>query len=652
MVKHTVPEICLLAPTDAMLACAAQLVHSRNLEIGLFRADIETIKQTATELSAQGATIFISRRGASRVLESFYPNHVVSVGSPLPDFIPAMEAAAKLKGKIAFFNHRSNRPDVRAMCYLLHLDALFYSFNTAEECQQRVRQAKQAGAVLCVGGADAVRYAEQLGMKHCIIESSEQSILDGIARAQQMLHIEKAAQEKQLSLRVRLERYETVLRYTHDAIMAIDEHGNVDVVNPQAEKLLRKSRESILGKPVETVIPNTKMRQALEEQQVELDQLMEMGSTMVTTNRVPILIDGAVRGVVATFQDVKALQASEKKIRLKLYEKGLVAKYTFSDIKGQSDSLKKSLAMAQKYARSSSTILIHGETGTGKELFAQSIHNASTRAKGPFVAINCGSLPQNLLEAELFGYAEGAFTGALKGGKMGLFEVAHGGTIFLDEIGEMPLETQVHLLRVLQEKEIRRLGSDTVTPVDIRVVTATNRDLRKMIARGSFREDLYYRINVLNLEIAPLRERRADLREIAMDAFHSFLGTDLKHETVIHHFIERMQSYSWPGNARELCNMVERICVLLTQGENPAEVIDYVQNLLFAQDVDELGRTPQPAQIENAPLPPLHDVEAWQRQRILAALRENNYEMTNTAKSLGIGRTTLWRRMKKYQIKL
>ncbi len=223
-------------------------------------------------------------------------------------------------------------------------------------------------------------------------------------------------------------------------------------------------------------------------------ELQQIGSTSIVTNRVPIVVDGEVMGVVATFQDVEKFQRMEASVRKKLRAKGHVAKFRFEDIIGTSQAIMNAIGTAKLYARVNSTLLLLGESGTGKELFAQSIHNSSERRDNPFVAVNCAALPGSLLESELFGYVEGAFTGARKGGSPGLFEMAHTGTIFLDEISEMQPNLQALLLRVLQEKEVTRIGGDSVIPVDVRIIAATNRDLYAMVEKGLFREDLYYRL--------------------------------------------------------------------------------------------------------------------------------------------------------------
>ena len=254
--------------------------------------------------------------------------------------------------------------------------------------------------------------------------------------------------------------------------------------------------------------------------------------------------------IVREFQEVEKKQ---HKIRKKLIGKGHRAKYTFDDIVGDSLEIRKTKDIARRMAGSDSSVIIHGETGTGKELFAQAIHNESSRREYQFVAVNCGALPENILESELFGYEEGAFTGARKGGKAGLFELAHKGTIFLDEIGEMPKSLQVKLLRVLQEKEIMRLGSDSVISVDIRVIAASNKRLEDLVKSGEFREDLYYRLKILPLYLPSLRERRDDILEL-FDHFKDVYDGRFRMTREVEASLVR---YKWSGNIRELRNVAE-----------------------------------------------------------------------------------------------
>ncbi|MFR2480276.1 sigma-54 interaction domain-containing protein, partial [Eisenbergiella sp.] len=353
------------------------------------------------------------------------------------------------------------------------------------------------------------------------------------------------------------------------------------------------------------------------------------------------------------------------------------ARYDFSHILYRDSCMEAVISQAVKFSYSDSNILIHGETGTGKELFAQSIHNSSRRRKGPFVAINCAALPENLLESELFGYVEGAFTGASRGGKMGFFEIAHKGTIFLDEIGDISPKLQSRLLRVIQEREIIRLGNDTVIPIDVRVICATNRDLKKEVSRGNFREDLLYRLDVLELNLPPLRKRKQDILYLAdrMVRFeHERTGSRL--EAITQEGRELLMRYNWPGNVREMRNFCERICILCEKTRAGAE--DVLQALPGEWEHGE-GADSQYAESRHAesryaesrhadsgsgsadfPASGSHvpaeaagrgpRLEEAQRQAVKDALELCGYHRGRTAVYLGIDKSTLWRKMKKYGI--
>lgn len=282
------------------------------------------------------------------------------------------------------------------------------------------------------------------------------------------------------------------------------------------------------------------------------------------------------------------------------------------------------ISIAKRYAAVDSTLLIEGETGTGKEIFAQSIHNSSSREKGPFVAVNCAALTESLLESELFGYSGGAFTGALKNGKAGLFEMADGGTIFLDEIGEMSLRTQAKLLRVLQEREIVRLGDDRIIAVDVRIIAATNRSLHQMVEKSSFRADLYYRISVLKLKIPSLRERKNDIK-ILIQEFLSYYSKLLnrKKPTISDECYDIIHRYKWPGNIRELQNFCER---LVTAFDKSIILPDMLYKIMDTN--------------------PVTSVEQLDKDGIIKALEKNRFNKTQTAKDLGVSRTTLWKLLK------
>jgi len=269
----------------------------------------------------------------------------------------------------------------------------------------------------------------------------------------------------------------------------------------------------------------------------------------------PIIEDNANNGIIITFKDLSEIMEMENIVRVNLFKKGHTAKYRFSDIVGKSKNMSETIEIAKKLSRSNSTLLLTGESGTGKELFAHSIHNASKQQYGPFVAANFAALTESLLESELFGYEEGAFTGARKGGHAGLFEQAHKGTIFLDEIGDASPRIQARLLRVLQEKEVLRVGGTKIIPIDVRVIASTNKDLHKLVQKGDFREDLYYRLNVLPINIPPLRERKSDIPLLIKMFLKKFPnGSEM---VISNEVMAKFLEYDWPGNVRELENVIE-----------------------------------------------------------------------------------------------
>ena len=360
--------------------------------------------------------------------------------------------------------------------------------------------------------------------------------------------------EKQLK-----QKLESILNAVHEGIIGIDEQGDITFFNDDAGKILHMPAEKCIGKHYVDVIPDFQVDEVFRTRNEISDQLLEIGSRFLLVTKNPILMDGKFLGVVVTFQDVTKVQQIEQEIRTKSTQLGLTTKYSFDNIIGVSQTIATAKQTAIKLAQEEFTVLITGENGTGKEVFAQAIHNRSPRKDGPFVPVNFAGLTESLAESELFGYEEGSFTGARKGGKIGLFELAHNGTIFLDEIGDAPLSIQAALLRVLQERQVMRVGGNRVIPINVRVIAATNRNLLEMIQKGTFREDLYYRLNVLPLHIPSLRERSEDLF-ILIDYF---LKSKRRHLSFHPEARQALLRYHWPGNIRELENFINYLLVIV-----------------------------------------------------------------------------------------
>ena len=636
-VQH-VNDICVMAPTLQLAEKAEMLIKQenyQNIDVVVAASGRQETVKCAQTLAAAGAEIIITRKGTRRIVEEVTNLKVVSLNNSLSDYLWMLkERGLHTPGLIAFFSYDPMSSDILQMCEMLEAQTKNYIFKSFADCRGCVERALKDGAVFSVGGAWTDPWAKRLGLPHVIVENSVETILNALESATQLRRVQVEEAEKQCLFKTQSEMYQAVLDFTHDAILAIDENGRIQVLNPPAERIMGCRAADSVGQPVEAVLPNTLLPDVLESGEKQLDQIMQIHQTLCNTNRIPILVDGQRRGVVATFQDVKQLQNSEQKIRLKLHEKGLVAKYAFNDILGDSPAIRSTIQIARSYAASRASVLILGETGTGKELFAQSIHNASDRRDGPFVAINCAAVSNSLLESELFGYEAGSFTGASRGGREGVFELAHGGTLFLDEIGEIPRETQVELLRVLQEKEIRRVGGSRVIPVDVRIIAATNKDLLQETVEGRFREDLYYRLDVLDLKLPPLRERGDDVKILGLHLFRQLPGgKDPIMQSQFLYLLEQVGPYQWYGNIRELQNFVERANILMRNAGASSVTVS-----------DILRRRAEPAP------EPCQETESRDRRAIEAALHNHPGSMADAARSLGCSRQTLWRKMKKYGI--
>ncbi|HYE82203.1 MAG TPA: sigma 54-interacting transcriptional regulator [Clostridia bacterium] len=350
---------------------------------------------------------------------------------------------------------------------------------------------------------------------------------------------------------------EEIINSIDDSVLVFSKEGIIKAANQKALNLLELSNESVLGKGAYEIFNNAFVEK-LRDLQIDEDNFVEYNQVVYYIRKKRILIENNLFGFLYLFVKADEIQKIEYNYRLKTQRKNLVARYTFKDLKTQNASVLELIRIAQKLARSSSTILILGETGTGKEILAQAIHNDSPRSKYPFIGVNFAAISESLMESELFGYEEGAFTGAKKGGHMGLFEQAHKGTIFFDEIGDASMMIQNRLLRVLQEKQMMRVGGDSIITLDVRIIAATNKNLLEMVKEGTFREDLYYRLNVLPLYLIPLRKRVEDI-PLLIDMYIGELVEKLSREPfcLSKTALKAMLEYDWPGNIRELENVIE-----------------------------------------------------------------------------------------------
>ncbi|CVK18992.1 sigma-54 interaction domain-containing protein [Sporomusa sphaeroides] len=448
---------------------------------------------------------------------------------------------------------------------------------------------------------------------------------------------------------------ESIMESMHEGIVVVDKTGHITMLNKAYSEFLAVDPKAVVGKHVADVIENTRMHLVAQEGKAEVTDIQKIKDNTCIVTRIPIVKDGEIIGAVGNvvFKDIRELKSLAGKLHkleseLEYYKEELFkaygGKFTFESIIGNSQQMKWLRDVAGKAAKGTSTVLILGESGTGKELFAHAVHNASRRRQGPFIKVNCAALPENLLEAELFGYEEGAFTGARKGGKPGKFELANGGTIFLDEIGEMPLAMQVKLLRVLQERELERLGATKTIKLDIRVIAATNRDLEAMIEQNQFRQDLYYRLNIFTLQIPPLRERTEDIPLLCQMLLKK-IRNQIEHwvEGVTPEAMALLMQYNWPGNVRELENVLERVINLMDDETMiaPEHLPSMLKKLNRTTAKDEDGDgAHELADIKD-------DAE---KQAIMRALTAAEGNKSKAARLLGIHRSGFYQKLQKYNL--
>ncbi|KFN00982.1 AAA family ATPase [Bacillus clarus] len=450
--------------------------------------------------------------------------------------------------------------------------------------------------------------------------------------------------------------YETVIQTTDSSVTVIDDKECVRTWTDGAEKIFSVQHENIIGQPITRFFDykDLEILQSLHTGKSIVAQYHQPRSDLfVLINSNPVYCENKIIGAVVSETDVTNQVVLNEKLFNMSHEvhrlEQEVAKYKdtpdpFHSMKGKSPIIQRTIQLARKVCSVKSTVLILGESGVGKELFAKAIHEASEKANAPFISINCGAIPEALFESELFGYERGAFSGANSKGKKGKIELAQGGTLFLDEIGEMPLDMQVKLLRVLQERKYYRVGGEKEINIDFRIIAATNRDLQEEMQKGKFREDLYYRLNVVSLHIPPLRERREDIIELTYSFLNDFSitykrpGHDLPSE-IMHELLH----YNWPGNIRELRNVIERLVVFATDGIIKQEYLPFHTN----NTSEEITSHSLLANNSNSILSLQEEMEQYEKKVIERALRILNGNKLECAKQLGVTRATLYNRLKR-----
>lgn len=631
--KYSDFSVALISTYRDMAEQFMTIAKKNNIKAYVEVASLDEAANIANKLQNK-VDVFLSRGGTADYIEKSVDIPVVSIPVTAFDVLRSIHYAKKITNEVAVFTYEKTIFGAKDIENILDIRIYEYIFQNENDIERSMKDVKNKGIKVVVGGMPSVVAAERYGIRGILIECGEEAIQQSLEEALHIAEIRNTEVERSARLRV-------ILDSITQGIIVTNEYNKIILYNPAAEKIFRIPEEKVLGQDAVETIPNSRMHNVLKSGEAEIAVLQDINGGTIATNRIPIEAEGKCIGVVSTFEDITKIQQLEQKIREKIYKKGFVAKYSFDDVLTSNENMIELKKIADLYAKTDAAILIQGESGTGKELFAQSIHNASPRSNGPFVAVNCAAIPDNLLESELFGYEGGAFTGAKKEGKQGLFELAHNGTIFLDEIGEISKGLQARLLRVIQEKEIMRVGGDKVIPINIRIVSATNRNLEKQIEVGGFRQDLYYRLNVFNIILPPLRERKEDIALIASKLLKRFVGNHtIDINRVIKEINPLLVAYDWPGNIREFNNIIERL-VLVSLQTNSDKWSETLKKVMYTSATDDDYITLK-VNVKNGLKEAVKDFE---KNIINSLLLKYDQDKDKVIEELKIGRATFWRKI-------
>jgi propionate catabolism operon transcriptional regulator len=627
------PRICFLGYRHvAQLAAPVFAEYAHRAEIEVVEAAFDPALSIARARIESGAVdVFMSAGANGAILRKNLAAPVAIIQLDGFSLLQALLRARAISARVGVVMYGRTIPELDDIKALLKLEVVQYAYETTDEARRCCARLKEDGFEVIVGSSVVVEIAEGQGVRGLLAYS-----LAGVRRG-----LDDAIELARVS-RLESGRYQQlngVLGNLQDAVLAVDRRHRVIAINPRMQQLLNKPGMPLLGMRLDEIEPELSLEHTMEHGAEERAVVLRFARRDWIANRTPIREYGELVGAALTLYDAQVIAEADTSLRIQQRKRQAAARWNFGDLTGDSPPFLRAVSTARRFARTDLTVLIAGESGSGKELFAQAIHNASTRAGQPFVALNCAAFPEALLESELFGHEEGAFTGARRGGKRGLFETAHTGTLFLDEIGDMPLSLQTRLLRVLQEREIVRVGGVAAIPVDVRVIAATHQPLEEMIAERRFRQDLYYRINTLRLALPPLRERSGDIAPLANTLVArslARLGSKRDAAAALEPLLPALVAYGWPGNVRELENIADRIAVYLFQFDD-AERIDYDA---LRDDCPELFLAPY-----GAPEAEAGDMKA----RLARELERCNGNRALAAHRLGISRSTLWRWLKEAQ---
>ncbi len=594
----------------------------------------------AEELLKEGVEGLIATPATAELIERRFDVPVVAVYPSMLDLLRALGRAKDL-GRRCGVGLFGGRPEgVEELGLVLGLEEVRpIPYVDDRDLRYGLAGAVEAGVDVLVGGATTQAFAQHAGRPSVMVAYGREGLEATLDLARALIRLRRGEQRKAEELRA-------VVELSQDGAIVVDGGGRVVLCNDAAAAMLGQPRDAVLGGDLAALAPDLGLREALQSGEPEVDRLVGVNDIRVVASCLPIRGDGGVQGAAVNLKEVARIQSIEDRVRKETANRrGFVARYTLSDLVARSRAMRGVVERARQYAQTDSTVLIRGESGTGKELLAQGIHRASPRRDQPFVAVSCLALPETLLESELFGYEEGAFTGARRGGKPGLFEMAHGGTIFLDEVAGVSPNVQARLLRVLQTREAMRVGGDRILTVDVRVIAASNQSLSALARQGQIRADLVYRLNVLRLELPPLRERPDDIPELIAQLLARFCAKYNRPRLELSpRLMEGFARYPWPGNVRQLEHLLERYVLLHgAHAMSDEEVMAELSRELILPACTTPESEAAPVDADGQYL--ARQLDQVERRIIFRTLEACGFDRNEAARRLGISVRTFWRKL-------
>jgi propionate catabolism operon transcriptional regulator len=626
-------RFALVAHSAEIVECVRRVARDEDYDLECQVATFETVVPAARKFLDEGREVVLCHGGTGKSITRAIGHSVAAIERTDMDVIRSLRMAGRLSSHIALAAFLEEHHDLEMMQELLGVKIHHITYASWEEMFVKIRAAYDRGVRVLVGGGVSKHYMESLGGVGFVIEPNAHSIRNALEDARAIARRKRVEDARRADLM-------TIFKHVQDGVVCIDNERNLIFSNSKAATLLHlpgDSQADILPGFYDKLL----LVDVLEDRVSRHDAIVEIAGEQFVVTAFPLLVHSKAPGAVAFFRDVPSLQSINRKISEKLYDRGFVARSGLDDIRGASLPIRELKRKILRFGPTNATVLITGETGTGKELVAHALHTESGRRNKAFVAVNCAAIPPSLMESELFGYDDGAFTGAKRGGKMGLFEMADGGTIFLDEVGEVSHEMQLRLLRVLEAREIMRVGGTCIRSVDVRVINASHRPLKELASAGRFRMDLYYRLAMLSIAVPPLRERQEDI-PLLLDRV---LGQYGKPGRVLSpKMLKALGRHSWPGNVRELLSLIESYLVLL-EGQ---EADESLFSELFREAVAAAGaRPPEECRPEeswaDSGLTLKQSLDRSRLSLIRQMVGQCGGDKHEAAGRLGVSYTTVWR---------